>query len=105
MALDDELAYAVARVARLPAGRPTKVVATLSVAYSIEFDNGTRVAVAPTKPGSRETLQRAAAACGSKACRLCSKTEGDEFFQSEIDGAWFCGTCVVEARLYIAEAG
>lgn len=102
MALSDELADAVSKL--VPGGRrAARVSAVLSVTYSVELEDGTRIAMAPSKPGSRETLQRAAAACASKACRLCGKTTDDDFVQSTVDGSWFCSTCVTDAATPLLE--
>lgn len=96
MALNSELAEAVSKL--VPGGRrAARVSAVLSVTYSVELEDGTRIAMAPSKPGSRETLQLAAAACASRACRLCGKVGDDDFVQSAVDGSWFCATCVREA--------
>jgi hypothetical protein len=97
--LDAELAAAVGEVVE-SRGRVVRVTAVQSVAYLVHLEDGVRCAVAPTKPGSLATLRQAAAACGSRACRGCGKTDGDEFHQSDIDGAWFCATCVLGVQTH-----
>lgn len=103
MALSEDLVESVAKLLGNRSSRPKRVTAVLSVVYSVELENGARVALAPAKPGSLETLRLAAAACGSRACRLCGKDTDDEFVQSTLDGSWFCATCVTEARSPLCE--
>lgn len=100
-ALDAGTAEAVCKIVGVRYdGSPVRVKAVLSVHYSIDIGSSNYALTPYSQPGgARETLRRAAAACASKACRLCGKETDDTFVQSTVDGSWFCSTCVTDASI------